>query len=66
MKGKNPGPAQLDELPETLTTDDLARIFQTTTRTIRRLVGRRVLPPPQRFGRLARWPREAIRGILVG
>ena len=59
-------PARLDELPEMLRAADLARLLQTTTRTIRRLVVRGELPAPQKFGRLARWPRDNIRGVLAG
>ena len=62
----NPVPAQLDALPETLTPAELGRALPTTTRTIRRLVHRGVLPEPQRFGRLARWPRDVIRSVLCG
>ena len=53
MTEKNARPAQLDELPAMLTACDLARLMQTTTRTIRRLVIRGELPKPQRLGRLA-------------
>lgn len=59
-------PTQLAHLPEALTAADLARVLQTTTRTIRRLVLRGELPPPQRFGRLVRWTRQTIGEILAG
>ena len=51
-EASNPVPTQLQDLPEMLTANDLASLLQTTTRTIRRLVIRGVLPTPRRFGAL--------------
>jgi predicted DNA-binding transcriptional regulator AlpA len=65
-EASNPAPTQLQDLPDMLTANDLASILQTTTRTIRRLVIRGVLPTPQRFGRLMRWSRQGIGEILTG
>ncbi len=58
-------PAQLEALPDFVTTDDVAQVMQTTTRTVRRLVARGVLPQPMRFGRLVRWPRQSIAALLA-
>ena len=60
-----PVATQLQALPEMLTANDLARLIQTTTRSVRRFVLRGVLPPPQRFGRLMRWSRQDIAKILT-
>ncbi len=61
----SPPPVALDDLPETLTSADVARVLKTTTRTVRRLVVRNELPQPSRFGRLVRWSRESIRAALL-
>ena len=58
-------PTRLEALPDLVTTDDVARVMQTTTRTVRRLVARGELPQPIRFGRLVRWPRQTIAAILA-
>ena len=58
-------PARLEALPDFVTTDDVAQVMQTTTRTVRRLVARGVLPQPMRFGRLVRWPRQSIAALLA-
>ncbi len=60
------GSDQLDGLPDALTVEDVAAVLQVCTRSVRRMVARRVLPAPTRFGRLARWPKETIRNALCG
>ena len=41
-------------------TDDLAQIFNCSSRHIRRLVFRGDLPNPVKLGRLSRWPRPTF------
>jgi len=61
----NAVPPRVKDLPDMATAADLARVLQTTTRTIRRLVIRGVLPKPQRFGGLVRWQRQTVMAILA-
>ena len=41
-------------------TDDLAQIFNCSSRHIRRLVFRGDFPKPVKIGRLSRWPRPTV------
>ena len=42
-------------------TDDLAQIFNCSSRHIRRLVFRGDFPRPVKIGRLSRWPRPTVK-----
>ena len=46
-------------------TDDLAVLFNCSTRHIRRLVFRGNFPRPLKVGRLSRWPRNDVRRWLT-
>lgn len=51
--------------PETYDTEQLAELFQCSTRHVQNLVSRRVLPEPIRLGALVRWDRTTIRRWLA-
>jgi predicted DNA-binding transcriptional regulator AlpA len=53
------------DLPDYLTSSDLARIFRVTLPTVRAWSEAGILPRPLRLGRCLRWPRAATLEALA-